>query len=242
MAWRAPSMNELFIGGLHHSTATIEIGREDLKAEQSYNFSTGFSFDYSFIKAEASVYSHIIQNYIYSLPDTNPMLTIRGYFPVFRYTQTNAAISGSDIDVSVFPIRNIQLGGKASLIWARNLKTNDWLEQIPSHRFIYSARYNFDAVGKVDGLYIGFNVLHVLRQNLLPKYNIDFAPAPDAYWLLNFDAGTNFRVRDQKFSISFSINNMLDKSYRDYMNRFRYFTDEAGINVLIRLKAPLYFH
>jgi hypothetical protein len=35
---------------------------------------------------------------------------------------------------------------------------------------------------------------------------------------------------------------MLNTVYRDYTNRFRYFTDEAGINISARLKIPLYFH
>jgi iron complex outermembrane receptor protein len=242
LAWRAPTMNELFIGGLHHSTATVEIGNEKLKSEQSLNLSTGLNFDYKWIEADVSVYTHLIKNYIYLLPDTAPLLTIRGYFPVFRYTQTDVALNGSDVSIAVFPSRNIRLEAKASLLWGIDLKAKDWLAQLPSHRFNYSVRYNFNPINKIDGLFLGMNLVHVLRQTQLPDNNVDFLAAPGSYWLLNFDAGTSVNIKYQKFSIGFSIQNMLNKSYRDYMNRFRYFTDESGINVMLRLKVPLFFH
>ncbi len=242
LAWRAPSMNELFVGGLHHSTATVEIGNEKLKSEQSLNLSSGLNLDYQWIQADVSLYTHLIKNYIYLLPDTTPLLTIRGYFPVFRYTQTDVALNGSDINIAVFPIKNIKLEAKASLLWGVNLKTHDWLAQIPSHRFNYSIRYNFNPIEKFNGMFLAINIVQVLKQNQLPKNNIDFLPAPNAYWLLNFDAGTNVNIKHQNFSVGFSIQNMLNKVYRDYMNRFRYFTDEGGINIMLRLKVPLFFH
>jgi iron complex outermembrane receptor protein len=102
LAWRAPSMNELFIAGLHHSTATVEIGDEQLKAEQSISITTGITYRNQWLQADVSLYSHLFKNYIYGKPDTQPILTIRGYFPVLRYVQTDAAISGSDINFSGF--------------------------------------------------------------------------------------------------------------------------------------------
>jgi iron complex outermembrane receptor protein len=86
------------------------------------------------------------------------------------------------------------------------------------------------------------NVNQVLKQTQLPAYYQDYLPAPAAYWLLGFDCGASARVKNQRIVFSFSIQNMLNRSYRDYMNRFRYFTDEAGLNITARVKIPLYFH
>jgi len=242
LAWRAPSMSELFISGLHHSTATVEIGDEQLKAEQSLSITTGITYRNQWLHADVSLYSHLFKNYIYGKPDTQPILTIRGYFPVLRYVQTDAAISGSDINLAVFPIRQLELSAKASLLWAVNLKTKDWLEQMPSQRFNYSIRYTINGTKDFSNLYLALSVVHVLRQNLLPKNYADYLPAPKAYWLLNFDCGTTIPIKNQKISVGFTIQNMLNKTYREYMNRFRYFTDEPGINVMARIKIPLFFH
>jgi iron complex outermembrane receptor protein len=161
---------------------------------------------------------------------------------VLRYVQTDAAINGSDINLTFSPIRQLELSAKASLLWAVNLKTKDWLEQMPSQRFNYSIRYTIKGTKDFSNLYIALSVVHVLRQNLLPKNYADYLPAPKAYWLLNFDCGTTIPLKNQKISVGFTIQNMLNKTYREYMNRFRYFTDEPGINVMARIKIPLFFH
>ncbi len=36
--------------------------------------------------------------------------------------------------------------------------------------------------------------------------------------------------------IGFSVFNIFNARYRDYQNRFRYFTDEVGRNILLRAK------
>jgi iron complex outermembrane receptor protein len=35
--------------------------------------------------------------------------------------------------------------------------------------------------------------------------------------------------------------NLLNQTYRDYLNRFRYFTAEMGRNVTLRVRVPLEF-
>lgn len=242
LAWRAPSMNELYINGVHSSIATLEIGNPNLKAEKSLNISTGIDYSQKYVHLDASLYTHLFKDFIYMKPDTHPTLTIRGWFPVARYVQTDAAISGSDINLRVLPVKGLELSAKAALIFALNLKTKDWLEMIPAHRFNYGIRYTIDGKKSFRNLYFGFNISQVLKQNQLPQNNTDYLPAPNGYWLLNFDSGTEIFVFNQKISIGFSIQNMLNKAYRDYMNRFRYFTDEAGVNVMLRLKVPLFFH
>lgn len=243
LAWRAPSMNELYANGVHSSIATLEIGDAKMKKEQSLNISTGFDYRHQYIKIDASLYTHLFKDFIYLKPDTHPTLTIRGWFPVARYVQTDAAISGSDINVTVLLVRGLELTAKAALLFAVNIKTKDWLEMIPAHRFNYGVQYTFNTGKSFRNLFFGFSVSQVLKQNQLPQHNTDYLPAPNAYWLLNFNSGVDvFAFNHQKISIGFSIQNMLNKAYRDYLNRFRYFTDETGINVQLRVKVPLFFH
>lgn len=242
IAWRAPSMNELYINGVHSSIATLEIGNPNLKTEKSLNISTGLDYSQKHIRVDASLYTHLFQDFIYMKPDTHPTLTIRGWFPVARYVQTDAAISGSDININVLPIKGLEISVKAALIFAVNLKTKDWLEMIPAHRLNYGVRYTFEGNKSFRNLFFGISIAHVLKQNQLPKNNTDYLSAPNGYWLPNFDSGVELPINNQRISIGFSIQNMLNKAYRDYMNRFRYFTDEAGINVMLRLKVPLFFH
>jgi len=68
--------------------------------------------------------------------------------------------------------------------------------------------------------------------------NSDYLAPPAAYMLLNANVGFSVPVNSQMVNISVSVNNILDVAYRDYMDRFRYFTDEPGRNFTLRVRVP----
>ena len=76
------------------------------------------------------------------------------------------------------------------------------------------------------------------QQNRVPE-NSDYAKPPSAYTLFDAEAGTDIYFGKQKMSVIFQVNNLFDVAYRDYLNRFRYFTDEMGRNFTFRLKIPI---
>ena len=43
------------------------------------------------------------------------------------------------------------------------------------------------------------------------------------------------KVKENKFRIGVVIENALNKEYRNYMNRFRYYTAEMGRNVSLKI-------
>lgn len=74
----------------------------------------------------------------------------------------------------------------------------------------------------------------------VPEYEgskvFDFAPAPNGYALLNTEVGIKFPLKDHTLSVALEGENLLNASYRVYMNRLRYFADEPGINFMLRVK------
>jgi iron complex outermembrane receptor protein len=65
----------------------------------------------------------------------------------------------------------------------------------------------------------------------------DYAPPPPAFTLIEWEAGTI--LTRSKIQAGLSVYNLMNTSYRDYMNRFRYFADEAGLNIALRIKIPI---
>jgi iron complex outermembrane receptor protein len=53
--------------------------------------------------------------------------------------------------------------------------------------------------------------------------------------LVNLDAGAAWPIGKQRLALNLSVRNLANLAYRDYLNRFRYFADEAGRNVILRL-------
>ncbi len=81
-----------------------------------------------------------------------------------------------------------------------------------------------------------------------PTDNYDFAPSPAGYALVNFRIGTEYHpsvnlggIAGQKDSahrwgVHLEVNNLLNTRYRSYLNRLRYYADEAGRNITVRLQ------
>jgi len=242
-AWRAPGVNELFSYGVHHASATFEIGNANLVSEQAYNFEA--SVDYygnRRLNGKLSVYHNYIDNYIYLAPVLPPTLTIRGAFPTFAYKQVNATFSGLDLSLDFKVLDRLQWASQVALVRARNLDTDDYLVGIPADRFDNTLRY---ALGQADkarfsNSYLSLGGLYVARQTRVPAHtDQDYAPAPGAYFLLHAAAGTTLHLGKQPVEIGLTGHNLLNTSYRDYLNRFRYFTDEMGRLLMLRVKLPL---
>jgi iron complex outermembrane receptor protein len=66
---------------------------------------------------------------------------------------------------------------------------------------------------------------------------LDISTPPPGYELLNFYSEMAFNTfHKTKTTVAFSIQNLLNTSYRDYLNRQRFFADEIGRNFQIQIK------
>ncbi|WP_266203454.1 TonB-dependent receptor [Pontibacter kalidii] len=244
-AWRAPGANELFSEGVHHSAAAYEKSNPNLRSEQAYNLE--FSVDYFSnprLNGTLSLYHNYIRDYIYLKPLPEPVLTIRGAFPAFAYTQADATLSGVDLSWDYKIATGLVLDSKTSLLYARNLDTNDYLIYMPANRFDNSLRYEFASAdgSKLSDAFVSVGGVYVARQNRAPeKTEQDYAPAPEGYFLLQAEAGTTLHVGKQPIEVGITGNNLLNTVYRDYLNKQRYFADELGRMLLLRVRVPLKF-
>jgi iron complex outermembrane receptor protein len=123
-------------------------------------------------------------------------------------------------------------------MWLRawNYTINDYLIYMPSDRYQLDAIYNFKL--KKNEFYAQASYQHITKQWRVPS-NTDFAPPPAGYNLIATEIGTTLLVGKQKLNISIAANNLLNQVYRDYLDRFRYYTDAQGRNFTLRLKMPL---
>ncbi|HLP52976.1 MAG TPA: TonB-dependent receptor, partial [Chitinophagales bacterium] len=240
-SWRAPQANELFADGVHHGAASVEIGDANLKPEMAYNLTTGIHAATRFFDADVELYENLITRFIYLQPVLPPTLTIRGEFPTYHYRQANASLTGADIDLCAKPIRGLELFSKTSLLFAYNLAIRDWMTQMPPQRFENGIRYTLRDFKHVKETYFGVSVVNVLQQKLIPQNDTGYALPPKAYWLLNFEAGFKLQFKKQAVHFSVTVTNMANIAYRDYLDRFRYFTDQKGVNAALRIRVPFFF-
>jgi iron complex outermembrane receptor protein len=149
------------------------------------------------------------------------------------------------------------VNGKASLVRAFNLKADDYLILTPPDRFDANLRFE---PNKARNTFLQVGGLYVRQQDRVPAnpaynpapgeenpvtfvpVNGDYSAPPAGYFLLQASLGTTFRVGKQPLEVSLTGNNLTNTTYRDYLNRFRYYADEMGRNIVLRVRLPLNFN
>jgi len=206
----------------------------------------------------ATIYYNIISDYIYLRPE-DLSLTTRGAFPVFRYAQTDASFFGFDIDLIVPLTEKLNWINKISYLDAFDQENDGPLINIPANRVQSGLDYNFTNTGRFQDGFISFSTLLVNKQRNAPRVvtleqiqvanefdfdlfqnnqgAFDILEAPAGYMKIDVAAGVKLPSKGNSSSLGLilTVSNLLNVSYRDYMNRFRYYADEVGRNVSLKL-------
>lgn len=249
-AWRAAAVNELYASGLHHGAAVYVDGDPYLQPEVASKFNASLHYDISDrLEADVNLYYNYIRNFIFQQPTDSIVVTIRGAFPYTYYRQSDVSMKGMDAQLRWHFLPKWQLSTKASILRAWNESDNDWLIAMPSDRFEHELTFFPGNAKHLKENYISVSVSNVLKQTRTPA-NLkdksdprgqDLMAPPAGYNLLNLEAGSTLQIGRQPLSVIIGAGNLLNTRYRDYLNFFRYFADEPGTNVYLKLKLPLQF-
>jgi iron complex outermembrane receptor protein len=231
----------------------LEKGNADLLAEKARGLI--FSADVNRAKWQANLtLGHKrVDDFIFLEPSYPPQLTIRGAFPSFNFNQTNARINSMDLQASIQLNRHFSWLPKASLVRAFNLEQNDWIIQMPADRIENGLLYRFADGKTLRENSVKLMVLYVARQTRVPgtgnieivkpdgsvELASDYAPPPPDYTLFGLEMTTTLHTKKRPIHFVFTGVNLLNKKYRDYMNTFRYYADEVGINLALKAAMPL---
>jgi len=238
--WRAPSAFELYAFGVHGATQQFVVGDSLLKVEQSYNFCTSIHFEGEKIETEFGVYANLINNYIYLKPTLTEHVNIDGYFPEFDFTQTNAFFKGADFNLKWHITKYLTYEPKATLVFANDLTNHTYLVYIPPQRFNQKLEYRWEKLGRLKNVFVNIGNLIVPEQTRVPP-NSDFVPPPKGYVLFSAAIGCSAHLGKQLMNISIICNNMMNTAYRDYMDFFRYYADEPGRSIQLKIRIPFQF-
>jgi iron complex outermembrane receptor protein len=248
LAMRNPNPSEFFSDGLHHSTGIIELGDLALDKEEAVKVSTTVQKNWSNFSVEVNPFINSIRNFMFLRP-VGFETTIRGAFPVWEYQQTNARLAGIDVQTHWKMSEQWQHDFALAYVTGRDMTNKESLIDIPplnlSNKIQFSKREWYDM--KVE-----LKSEIVLRQNQFPDNNfttnivvnneltpvlVDISTPPAAYQLLHFYSEMKFETFGKSnTTIAFSVQNIVNINYRDYLNRQRFFADEIGRNFQIQLK------
>lgn len=241
--FRPPTPNEMFVNGQVHGSVFIEVGNANLQPEQGYKFITSATYQSNKFSFEATAHYAYINNYIYLKPTLLYRETRVGQLLEFAYTQTNASFYGMDLNADYQLSKAVNVIAKGSAVNGFNETFQDFMVFIPPYRGEVAARWQpqFATFLKNNAVYGQITGSFTATQTRVNP-NSDFVPPPQGYALAALELGADVAIGKQLININFQINNIFNTSYREYMNRYRYFADEPGRNFIVRVKIPLFIY
>jgi iron complex outermembrane receptor protein len=241
-ASRAPNPDEQYLNGAAPTFPVLGQGKPDLKPETTYSSSLTLAFNTTAIKAEASAYANLIDNYIYFGPAIGPDgmpifdVLIRGTFPRFTTHAVDALFYGADGGIEVAPNRSFEFGAQASFVRAKNVDDGSYLVFVPADHYRTSITYHPPDLGSLRNSFVTVTGMYVAQQH---RYDMkaDFIAPPAAYFLLGAELGTETSLAHQSVRFALQGSNLTNSRYRDYTSLNRYFADEPGWQVWLRMSV-----
>lgn len=237
--WRAPNVNERFAQGVHHGTAIYELGDTALTTERTATAEFTVRHAGPRLQLEVSGFANRIDGFIYLRP-ADPVVTIRGVFPGYRYAQTDALLRGLEASAAWQAAPGLTLQAVGNLVRGTDQSIaagNDALYDMPQDRLQLSARYEARRGGGA-AWHVEAGGQLVRRQDRVPPVTVYTLPT-DGYALAHAEVGiTGAALWGTRVDAVLAVRNLFDTSYRDYLSRYRLWVDDQGRDVVLRLRLP----
>jgi iron complex outermembrane receptor protein len=243
-ASRPPNTDEQYLSGTAPTLPVLALGKPTLGAETTYSAAATLSYQGPRLAAEVSAYGSWIDDYIDLMPALGPDgaqiydVLIRGTFPRFVTRAVDATFVGIDGGVTALPWPWLELTASGSMVRARDRDADRFLPLVPPDRATLGATLKRSALWGLGPSQLGLTATLVRRQDRTDA-STDLAPAPPGYALVGLQAGSEVTSAGRPVRFSLEVQNLTNARYRDYTSLLRYFADQPGRQVLLRLSIPL---
>ena len=247
-ATRNPNPSEYFSDGLHHSTGVIELGDLKLKKEKSIKVMATLQKQWEQFSFSFNPFVNTIENYIFLKP-VGFETTIRGAFPVWEYQQTKALLAGIDLESKWNINPNWSHQFSLAFVNGNDVSNATFLIDMPPLNFTNKIQFRkkqwhqllvelkSEVTTKQHRFPNNNFTTNIIENQETVQVNVDISTPPSAYHLLHFYSEVKLKTTSKTTTtIAFSVQNIGNQSYRDYLNRQRFFADEMGRNFQIQLK------
>ncbi len=232
-AWRAPTAFELFINGVHEGTNRFEIGRDNLTPEQSLNVDASVRVSSGKMQGELSGFVNQINDYIYLNPTGDIDSTEN--LAIYEYEQADAVLFGGEASLHVAASDWLIVSAGVDIVRGDNDATNSPLPLMPADRVKGSIRFQTNELSSsILNPYAEFEIKGIAKQNRIAEYETESA----GYGVVDWSAGFEIPAGSERIAVDFGVNNLLDKSYRDHLSRYKDYADNPGVSAYLKLAVP----
>ncbi len=238
-SYRAPAINELTSNGLNIGSNLVQVGNQNLKAEQGYQIDLAYGYDGKDVSVEADGFYNHISNFIFA----NRTDSLSGGFPIYQYLSTNTAIiTGISGFLNIHPAaaKWLEIDNGFTYIYSHIPNETDSTRHLP---YIPAPHLNSEVKLRLNdghnsilkGTYLKFGLQHDWAQNNI--YSAFYTELPSAqYTLFNAGIRTNFvnpKTGRTICSLYVNCTNLTNVAYADHLNLAQYFLAYNGTPVTV---------
>jgi iron complex outermembrane recepter protein len=243
-ASRFPNVDELYLIGSAPSFPVYALGNPNLGVETSWSASSTLGLRLPWVSAEVSGFGSWIDRYIYFSPDRNPDgslhydVTIRGTWPTYGYQPIDAVVYGVDGGAQLGPEFLVGLDVRGAMVRAQRADTGEHLIGTPPDHLSVTGAVRPRIRGPVQDIELAVTTDLVARQSRTDP-TADFAPAPDGVVLLGASARAEVDLGSRSLRVGLEGRNLLNQSYREYTSLLRYYADQPGRDLRLRIAVDI---
>lgn len=238
-ATRFPNVDELYMLGSAPTFPVYANGHPDLGTETVWNSSLTAGLRAEAIETEVSVYGQRVDDYIYFAPELNDSgdprfdVTIQGTWPSWGFQPIDATFYGADGSVNLGPNSPVGLKAVGGLVRAEDRATGDHLIGTPADHLKMALIGRIPSTIAIQKVEMNISTEFVASQSRVEASH-DFAPPPPGYTLLGAGIDAEFGRR-QPVRVGVDAHNLLNTAYREYSSLLRYYADQPGRDVRVRV-------
>ncbi len=235
-SFKMPTAPELSMNGQHHGTFRYERGNEALDSERGIQADVNLTYHTPALHIGLTPYFSYYDQFIYLKPQARFADEHHSSNQVYQYMQNDAVFTGGELSTEYHFIPNLHLKIAAEYVWNLNIDSKRPLPFTPPFSLLGEVRYDIPLTSETfSDAYAGLDAHFFSAQNRVDQ-NEKTTPA---YEIFSFNAGVKFKIRNQKASFRFSIQNLFDEKYLNHLSRYRLLSlPEQGRNYVISLNLP----
>ncbi len=252
--FRAPSLFDLHVDGVHGGVAAYQVGDPYLDPERSLNTDLSLRWRSTNVQAKATVYRNAIDNYIFKVNTGEFAGPNNDGPPILQNIQGQARLIGGNADITAQVLPWLRLSSTFETVEGKNLDDDisevEALPLLPPTKVSGSVKFIQQELAIFRNAFLTLGVEHSSSKEAAGRYEPfwQFGNAPqfndfgvastDAYTLFNATLGGEITFWNRPISLQFSTNNILDEAYRDFLDTYKGYALSPGRNITFRVKVP----
>ncbi len=239
--FRAPTLFELYVAGQHGGVAAFQQGNDALDEETSLNTDLSLRWVSESLRAKATIYRNVIDNYIF-LRDTGQAMN---GLPVLAYDQADAELMGAELSIEKDINAWLTLNAAAETVNGERRDNDDELPLLPADNVRLGATFTPASDGWLRAPRGSVTVRYYAAKDAAPGEpfaQFDGAPfgtaSTDGYFLVDLGAGFSPQIAGQTVHLDAAVHNLLDTDYRGFLDTYKGYALSPGRDIRLTARIP----